>query len=98
MHPTFAEKPRVRIGVVSVYMGLKKELYLIGHTWSPYFSEGTGKAICVLVFPILQTEFKTFNQIVLRKERRAKILTNTFDSGTISGNREGKILQRFKQW
>ena len=25
MHPTFAEKPRVRIGVVSVYMGLKIE-------------------------------------------------------------------------
>ena len=58
-----------------------------------YFSEDTGKAICVLVFPILQTEFKTFNQIVLRKERRAKTLTNTFDSGTISGKREGKYCK-----
>jgi hypothetical protein len=45
------------------------------------------------VFPILQTEFKTFNQIVLRKERRAKTLTNTFDSGTISGKREGKYCK-----
>jgi len=25
MQPKFAEKPRVRIGVVSVYMGLKRE-------------------------------------------------------------------------
>jgi len=51
MQPKFAEKPRVRIGVVSVSMGLKREQYFIGHTWSPYFSEDTGKTICVWVLP-----------------------------------------------
>ena len=62
-----------------------------GHTIFP-------KAICVLVFPILQTEFKTFNQIVLRKERRVKNPHNTFNSGTISGKTWRKILQKLKQW
>ena len=51
MQPTSAEKPRVRIGVVSVSMGLKREQYFIGHTWSPYFSEDTGKTICIQVLP-----------------------------------------------
>ena len=56
MQPKFAEKPRVRIGVVSVYMGLKREKYFIGHTWSPYFSETRGRPYAYECYQILQSK------------------------------------------
>ena len=65
MQPKFAEKPRVRIGVVSVSMGLKREQYFIGHTWSPYFSETRGRPYAYECYQILQSKNmeckKTFN-------------------------------------
>ena len=66
-----------------------------GHTIFP-------KAICVLVFPILQSkkhEAKNLQpKIVLRKECRDKIFTNTFDSGTFEETILKKILQKVEQW
>ena len=66
-----------------------------GHTIFP-------KAICVLVFPILQSkkhEAKNLQpKIVLRKECREKIFTNTFDSGTFEETILKKILQKVEQW
>ena len=56
MQPKFAEKPRVRIGVVSVCMGLKREQYFIGHTWSPYFSETRGRPYAYECYQILQSK------------------------------------------
>ena len=90
MQPKFAEKPRVRIGVVSVYMGLKREQYFIGHTWSPYFSETRGRPYAYECYQILQSKnmecknLQRATETVLRKECR-EILTNTFDSGATSG-------------
>ena len=82
MQPTSAEKPRVRIGVVSVSMVLKRESYFIGHTWSPYFSETLGGPYVYECFQILQSkniEVKTFYQKsaeerVARNPRKVKIL------------------------
>ena len=70
MQPKFAEKPRVRIGVVSVSMGLKREQYFIGHTWSPYLSETRGGPYVYLCFQFSNQKINPSTKIVLRKECR----------------------------
>ena len=90
MQPKSAEKPRVRIGVVSVSMGLKREQYFIGHTWSPYFPRHGEDHMRTSVTKFSNQKIwnaknlQRATETVLRKECR-EILTNTFDSGATSG-------------
>ena len=64
----------------------------------PIFPEAGGRPYAYLCFHFFKQKIKTFNQIVLRKERRVKNPHNTFYSGTISGKTWRKILQKLKQW
>ena len=89
MQPKFAEKPHVRIGVVSVYMGVEERIiFHWSHIVTLFFRiHGAGHMrTCVSNSPIKKHKAKNLQpKIVLRKECREKIFTNTFDSGTFEG-------------
>ena len=76
--------------------GLKRNRFLIGHTWLTYFSEHTGQAEYVRVqskSPIkLNRSKKPSTRTIPRKEWCGKTSTNIFDRGN-SGKKE-KIIKR----
>ena len=80
-----AEMPRVHASGFPETHGLKRNYFLIGHRWLPYFSEHTGHIECIRVqskSPIKTNRSKKpSNRVILRKGWRGEIFTNTFDFG-----------------
>ena len=62
------------------------------------FIRDTGRAICVLVFPILQSKNKSFNQNCSEERVSRNSSQTLLTLGRFSGKTWRKILQKLKQW